>query len=507
METAVRPLASAYNTFHGFPKIAGQIEKCFEVLGQPLPEKRAGSGIKSSKRKIFDSELKSSTNCELAGSVKKDIMEKKEMQETRHRTLSCPTVVPSPDAANIDGMIQTGDPHAIKIRQKKSNVFSRFASKLLRRKSKNRDIEMPPKSVERKPSLQATSILVDLDWEKDIMYSSIEDLKFKDLLVHQRVVSQSDYMIFLVRHIQSSDESSSSDDHFYLMIVMEESHLYQEESITITEHPCLLNVKAIFRAIGKVYLLVELAVCAFLPFYRQEMPVDFARIYLAQLALAVEFIQNSPQLANSFKLSTDKIFLASNGSLRVLANIDWKKSEIGKAEEQNQGLNYSRILFSSPSQLKGENSPGDVWWSFGIIAYKLLVGQDPYENERVESIFKLMNPSFSIPIPPFLDDITKDFLQQLLEVSSEKRLKESKEIRNHPFFNSIEWDSVIEAKLPIPPTEMNYVDSIAEFEQPKAEARQSFIENTIRDGQPLDTLIAPALKNDWAGFTLRQANE
>ena len=464
--------------------------------------------MKKPQHKMFQSDLKSSTNCGISDSPEPKIKEDKEAN-TRPRGGSCPTAVPllgSEDSSLDDVSLPKSDYNTPRPRnQRKGNVLTRIASKLLRRKSKKDSLRhtSDDESQIRDHLIQLS--VVDMNWENEMLYSTIEDLKLKDLLVHQQVLQHADYSIFLVRHLLQT-----SDQVFYLMVVLEESHLEQSQELEIVDHPNVLRLRAVFRAIGKVYMLFDVAVNLFLPFFRNELKVEKIPVYLAQLLLAIEQIQSSPTMGDTFRLSSERIFVDTKGSLQVMAMIDWKKSEAGKAEDLQKGLKYSAMLYASPGRLIGERCADDIWWSFGVFAYQLLVGHDPYENERVESIFKLMDPSYTLTIPPFLDDVTKNFLQSLLAVPMESRLHCAEDIRSHAFFASVDWDNIYDVILPAV-TGTTYLSVLSDPSPNKMNQRESSAssllpDESIRDGQPLDTLIAPALKNDWAGFTLRQAN-
>lgn len=293
----------------------------------------------------------------------------------------------------------------------------------------------------------------------------------------------------------------------------------------IIEHPNFLQCFAIFKAIDKIYMLFEFAYFPFFNFYRNEYEkiYQFTPNYLAQLIISLEFIQcnyNHDENYENFCFSPDRIFIGQNGKIKILSMIDWKKSEIASNDFQQLGLKYSSMLYCSPEQLRGQPICfDDILWSFSIFAFQILVGQDPYENERVESILKLNNPNFSFKIPPFLHVDAQDLLSKLLCIDKSLRLIDIDKIKQHSYFKNINWNSIFNnSSFPLPSDNNNFLQNIVKLSTNDDNNNHSFSNDqrysslsvstnaTIKDGQPLDTLIAPALKNDWAGFTLRNPN-
>ena len=185
---------------------------------------------------------------------------------------------------------------------------------------------------------------------------------------------------------------------------------------------------------------------------------------------------------------------------------DWPRSDRGREEDRQQALKYSALMYSSPELLRGEPSSADLWWSFGIFCYQVLCGMAPFPDESVHNIFQLMNPTFTFNIPPFLEGSARDLLQQLLHPSLEQRLCKVQLIKKHPFFASVQWLTVANhtKSLPQPTEETNFQLSTTVAPSGALIGRPGgsrSVEDSIRMGQPLDTLIAPALKDGWAGLT------
>ena len=102
------------------------------------------------------------------------------------------------------------------------------------------------------------------------------------------------------------------------------------------------------------------------------------------------------------------------------------------------------------------------WWSFGILLYELLYGNTPFFNQDTNRMYDLIK-SGAIAFPKFINmngkekkykvsDDAKDIISKLLEKDPGIRLgrKGLKEIKKHPFFSSIKFDSLQKKKIKAP---------------------------------------------------------
>lgn len=86
------------------------------------------------------------------------------------------------------------------------------------------------------------------------------------------------------------------------------------------------------------------------------------------------------------------------------------------------------------------------WWSVGVILYEMLVGHPPfYANTPAETQFKVINwkETLKIPLKPVLTQAAKDLIVRLC-CGPEERLgvNRAEEIKIHPFFEGIDFDSL-----------------------------------------------------------------
>ena len=101
---------------------------------------------------------------------------------------------------------------------------------------------------------------------------------------------------------------------------------------------------------------------------------------------------------------------------------------------------------------KGHGQAVD-WWSLGSILYEMLTGMPAFYNNDKEKLFKSIK-SGQVEYPEFLSKEAIDLLQKFFEKDPEKRLGSGpnglNDIKSHPFFASINWDSILSKKIKPP---------------------------------------------------------
>jgi protein-serine/threonine kinase len=104
------------------------------------------------------------------------------------------------------------------------------------------------------------------------------------------------------------------------------------------------------------------------------------------------------------------------------------------------------------------------WWSLGAIVYEMLVGFPPFHAKTpAETYMKIQNWRHHLHFPPEpkLTPAARNFCQRLL-CDAEHRLGSGgggvEEIRQHPFFQGVDWNSLSQVKAPFIPTLSSMTD-------------------------------------------------
>ncbi|XP_075505196.1 protein kinase PVPK-1-like [Primulina tabacum] len=113
--------------------------------------------------------------------------------------------------------------------------------------------------------------------------------------------------------------------------------------------------------------------------------------------------------------------------------------------------------YLAPEIIKGDGHGSAVdWWTFGIFLYELLFGRTPFKGAgNRATLFNVVGQSLRFPETPTVSFAARDLIRGLLVKEPQHRLayrRGATEIKQHPFFQSVNWALVRCATPPdVPP--------------------------------------------------------
>ncbi|KAG9440943.1 hypothetical protein H6P81_021108 [Aristolochia fimbriata] len=237
---------------------------------------------------------------------------------------------------------------------------------------------------------------------------------------------------------------------------------------------------------------------------------DVARIYIAELVLALEYLHSLGIVHRDLK--PDNILIAHDGHIKLtdfgLSNFGLINSTVDLSSSGPESLDIScehadqsdrrsdKSAVGTPDYLAPEillgtehGSAAD-WWSVGIILFELITGIPPFTARVPEIIFdNILNQE--IPWPEVHTDISyeaQDLIKRLLLQNPDHRLgvNGASEVKVHPFFEGINWDTLALQKaafVPNPETE----DDTSYFLSRYSQSFVGVTENRVSSNTDSDT--------------------
>ncbi|CAD7093396.1 unnamed protein product [Hermetia illucens] len=109
------------------------------------------------------------------------------------------------------------------------------------------------------------------------------------------------------------------------------------------------------------------------------------------------------------------------------------------------------------------------WWGTGVVMYEMICGRLPFYNSDHDVLFTLILME-EVRFPRNISVEARSLLSGLLHKNPQKRLgggiEDVREIQRHPFFSSINWQDLVQKKIPPPfkpqvttDTDTRYFDS------------------------------------------------
>ena len=224
-----------------------------------------------------------------------------------------------------------------------------------------------------------------------------------------------------------------------------------------------------------------------------------AKFYVVELVLALEFLHDNNMVYRDLK--PENILLDEKGHVKLT---DFGLSKILDEENDKAFTICGTPQYLAPEVLlkKGYDKTVD-WWSLGCVMYEMLSGRLPFAIKRG---MKLSTRIYErgVEFPPNLTNEAIDLIKKLLIVDPQKRLGQgpdgSKNIKNHPFFNNINWEDAKKKKLKPPfipklknDTDLRYFDTMF-TDEPISNIGGPQRKNTNRDRDREPS-------NDYNGFT------
>ncbi|CAM8990890.1 unnamed protein product [Rhodiola kirilowii] len=121
--------------------------------------------------------------------------------------------------------------------------------------------------------------------------------------------------------------------------------------------------------------------------------------------------------------------------------------------------------YLAPEIIKGEGHGSAVdWWTFGVFLHELLYGKTPFKGSgNRATLFNVVGEQLKIPESPATSHAARDLIRGLLVKEPQHRLgvkRGATEIKQHPFFEGVNWALIRCSTPPEVPRPVEVVESL-----------------------------------------------
>ncbi|XP_042326261.1 protein kinase C theta type isoform X3 [Sceloporus undulatus] len=214
------------------------------------------------------------------------------------------------------------------------------------------------------------------------------------------------------------------------------------------EHAFLTHVFCTFQTKENLFFVMEYLNGGDLMFHIQichKFDIGRARFYAAEIICGLQFLHSKGIIYRDLKL--DNVLLDKEGHIKI--------ADFGMCKENMFGDAKTSTFCGTPDYIAPEILLGQKygtsvdWWSFGVLLYEMLIGQSPFHGQDEEELFQSIRMDSPF-YPRWLDKDARDLLIKLFVREPEKRLGAKGSIRQHAFFQEINW-AALEERAVDPP--------------------------------------------------------
>ncbi|KAJ9453004.1 RAC family serine/threonine-protein kinase-like protein [Diplonema papillatum] len=239
-----------------------------------------------------------------------------------------------------------------------------------------------------------------------------------------------------------------------------------------TKSRFLVRMHYSFQSSTKLYFVLDYLPGGDLYYYTEQfdggrLDEPTARFYAACIYSALQFLHESGIVYRDLK--PENVLLDENGVAR-LADFGLSKQLMDYSDQltdQKSSRAQSFVgtaFYIAPEMLRNKSYSFQVdWWSFGVLVFNLLTGENPFYGDNVKQIFAaILQKDFSIHPSYKISPEAQDLLNKLLAKDEATRIKGA-DIKTHPWFAGLDWDTLGTETAPnwVPPEEMITADKAA----------------------------------------------
>jgi len=293
---------------------------------------------------------------------------------------------------------------------------------------------------------------------------------------------------------------------FYAMKILKKSsivsrgevnHTRTEKSVLAKiDHPFLAKLYWSFQTEEYLYFIMDFINGGEL-FYHLSLEKKFseerAKFYSAEIIAGIDYLHQHGIIYRDLK--PENILLDKYGHVIL--------TDFGLSKEGLLSPNDSTITFCgtpeylAPEVVSGESYTKAIdWWSVGTLIYEMLTGLPPFYDQNEEMMYEKILKG-EIKFPAYLGKEVIDLMQKFLTRDPKARLQDFDDIKNHPWFSSLDWEKLLKREI-IPSfiPEVKSADDIGNIDK-------EFLEQRVDEEDEDDSPNAVVKPDTFGGFTFQ----
>ena len=252
----------------------------------------------------------------------------------------------------------------------------------------------------------------------------------------------------------------------YIKKYQQTKHTKEERKILETiDYPFISKLYYAFQTKKSLYMITEFMAGGEMFHHLHDcghFDENRTRFYIAELVLAIDHLHKHNILYRDLK--PENILLDEIGHIKLT---DFGLSKIMNNIEKDKTYTICGTpIYVAPEVLTGKGYDKLVdWWSLGVLLYEFLAGYSPYREAKNRVDIKIYKKK--LKQDPLISNTAFDLINKLCQPNVRLRLgKNSKDIKNHKFFESIDWVK-LEKKEITPPfkPKIRYQGDVRNFDK------------------------------------------
>uniref|UniRef100_A0A0N4ZS67 Protein kinase domain-containing protein n=1 Tax=Parastrongyloides trichosuri TaxID=131310 RepID=A0A0N4ZS67_PARTI len=229
-------------------------------------------------------------------------------------------------------------------------------------------------------------------------------------------------------------------------------HVYNEKKIlSSTCHPFIVRLYDTYKDKLNLNMVMEFLPGGELFSYLRSMKTfssPMAKFYAAEITLALGYLHESSIAYRDLK--PENLILDHEGHIK-LTDFGFAKRILDKSYTTCGTTEY---LAPEIIEHVGHNMSVD-WWALGILIFEMMSGDPPFPGENVKEFYEHIKGYEVMVFPPKIFSANaKNIISKLLIKNPKERLgcgkNDAKDIKNHPWFSTYDWDLLLQKGIPPP---------------------------------------------------------